>query len=70
MAELLCRSAFSGIPLRQDIVATDLLINWRGLAVGGVTQKVEGFFDTCKLMGLDGNQEYFGVISVILFFVK
>jgi len=58
MAELLCLlSAFSGIPLRQDIAVTGS-VNQLGevQAVGGVTQKVEGFFDTCKLMGLDGNQ--------------
>ncbi len=58
IAELLCLlSAFAGIPLRQDIAITGS-VNQMGQvqAVGGVTQKVEGFFDTCKLLGLDGNQ--------------
>ncbi|HEX3019625.1 MAG TPA: AAA family ATPase [Chitinispirillaceae bacterium] len=58
IAELLCLlSAFARIPLRQDIAVTGS-VNQMGQiqAVGGITQKVEGFYDTCKLMGLDGNQ--------------
>lgn len=58
LAELLSLlSAFSGIALRQDIAITGS-VNQLGevQAVGGVTQKVEGFYDTCKLMGFDGNQ--------------
>ncbi len=50
-------SSLSGLPLRQDVAVTGS-VNQHGQvqAVGGVTQKVEGFFDLCRQRGLTGAQ--------------
>ena len=50
-------SSLSGLPLRQDVAVTGS-VNQHGQvqAVGGVTQKVEGFFDLCRRRGLTGAQ--------------
>ncbi len=50
-------SALSGLPLRQDIAVTGS-INQLGeiQPVGGVVQKVEGFFRVCAERGLTGTQ--------------
>ncbi|HUX38903.1 MAG TPA: ATP-binding protein [Rectinemataceae bacterium] len=50
-------SAISGIPLRQDIAVTGSM-NQTGQVqpVGGVNEKVEGFFRVCKQAGLTGTQ--------------
>ena len=50
-------SSLAGIPIRQNIAITGS-INQMGeiQAVGGVTQKIEGFFDLCKKRGLTGDQ--------------
>ncbi len=50
-------SAISGIPLRQDIAVTGS-VNQMGeiQAIGGVNEKIEGFFDTCLAAGLTGTQ--------------
>jgi len=50
-------SALSGLPLRQDIAVTGS-VNQHGQvqAVGGVTEKIEGFFDACRQKGLTGQQ--------------
>ncbi len=50
-------SALSDFPLRQDIAVTGS-INQRGdiQAIGGVNEKIEGFFDTCRIEGLTGSQ--------------
>ncbi len=50
-------SSLSEIPLRQDIGVTGS-VNQKGevQAIGGVNQKVEGFFDVACLRGLTGNQ--------------
>ena len=50
-------SSIGQIPLRQDIAVTGS-VNQHGQIqpVGGVTQKVEGFYDVCKAKGLTGNQ--------------
>jgi predicted ATP-dependent protease len=50
-------SAIGEIPLRQGIAVTGA-INQEGtlLPVGGVTQKVEGFFAACARKGLTGEQ--------------
>jgi lon-related putative ATP-dependent protease len=50
-------SALSGLPLRQGIGVTGS-VNQRGevQSVGGVTRKIEGFFDVCRLHGLTGEQ--------------
>ncbi|HEY8506046.1 MAG TPA: ATP-binding protein [Gemmataceae bacterium] len=57
-AELFCLlSALSGVPLRQDIAVTGS-VNQHGevQAVGGVNEKIEGFYDVCRVKGLTGTQ--------------
>lgn len=50
-------SALSDIPLRQDIAVTGSLNqNGEVQAIGGVNEKIEGFFDVCKTKGLSGSQ--------------
>lgn len=53
-------SAVSGVPLRQDVAVTGS-VNQHGQVqpVGGVTEKIEGFFDVCKAKGLSGTQGVF-----------
>jgi len=50
-------SALSGLPLRQDIAVTGSL-NQKGeiQPIGGVNEKIEGFFDVCRAKGLTGTQ--------------
>ena len=50
-------SALSGLPLRQDIAVTGSM-NQQGdiQAIGGVNEKIEGFFDVCRIKGLTGTQ--------------
>jgi ATP-dependent Lon protease len=50
-------SALSSLPLRQDIAVTGSM-NQQGdiQAIGGVNQKIEGFFDVCRIKGLSGTQ--------------
>ena len=50
-------SALSGFPIRQDIAVTGS-VNQHGKIqpIGGVTQKVEGFYKICKQRGLTGTQ--------------
>ncbi|HMA89364.1 MAG TPA: S16 family serine protease, partial [Burkholderiales bacterium] len=50
-------SALSGIPLRQGIAVTGS-VNQLGQvqAIGGVNEKIEGFFDVCAARGLNGEQ--------------
>jgi len=50
-------SAIGGLPLRQDLAVTGS-VNQRGeiQAVGGVNEKIEGFFRTCRHLGLTGTQ--------------
>ncbi|MDR3419577.1 MAG: AAA family ATPase [Nevskia sp.] len=50
-------SCLSGLPLRQDLAITGS-INQRGAiqAIGGVNEKIEGFFDICRARGLSGTQ--------------
>jgi len=50
-------SALSGLPLRQDIAVTGS-INQQGdiQAIGGVNEKIEGYFDVCRIKGLTGSQ--------------
>jgi len=49
-------SAFSQIPLKQNIAVTGS-VNQRGdiQAIGGVNEKIEGFFEICKAKGLTGS---------------
>ena len=50
-------SALSGLPLSQSLAVTGS-INQHGdiQPIGGVNEKIEGFFDTCKQAGLTGEQ--------------
>ena len=50
-------SSLSGIPIRQGIAVTGS-VNQKGQvqAIGGVNQKIEGFFDVCRSKGLTGSQ--------------
>jgi len=50
-------SGLSGIPLRQDIAVTGS-VNQKGeiQPIGGVNEKIEGFFDVCEAKGLTGKQ--------------
>ncbi len=50
-------SAIANCPIRQDIAITGA-INQQGqvLAVGGVNEKIEGFYHICKAMRLSGTQ--------------
>ena len=50
-------SALSGLPLRQGIAVTGA-VNQHGemLPVGGINEKIEGYFRSCQLLGLDGQQ--------------
>jgi predicted ATP-dependent protease len=57
-SELYCLlSSLSNIPIKQDIAVTGS-VNQHGIIqpVGGVTEKVEGFFYVCKAKGLTGTQ--------------
>jgi predicted ATP-dependent protease len=50
-------SALSGAPLRQDLAVTGSVDqNGRVQAIGGVNEKIEGFFDICQRRGLTGSQ--------------
>ena len=50
-------SALSGIPIKQELSVTGS-VNQQGdvQPIGGVNQKIEGFYDVCKLKGLTGTQ--------------
>ncbi len=50
-------SSIANLPLRQDIAVTGS-INQKGeiQAIGGVNQKIEGFYSVCKAKGLTGTQ--------------
>jgi lon-related putative ATP-dependent protease len=50
-------SALSGLPLRQSIAVTGS-VNQHGTLqpVGGINQKIEGFYDICRVQGLTGKQ--------------
>jgi ATP-dependent Lon protease len=50
-------SSLSGVPLKQYIAVTGS-VNQRGevQAIGGVNQKIEGFYDCCGKAGLNGQQ--------------
>jgi ATP-dependent Lon protease len=57
-AEVCCLlSALTDIPLSQELAMTGA-IDQMGhvLAVGGVNEKIEGFYDTCHDLGLTGTQ--------------
>ncbi len=50
-------SALTGIPIKQGIAVTGSLNQMGEIQpIGGVNEKVEGFFDVCKSRGLTGQQ--------------
>ncbi len=50
-------SALSGIPIRQDLAVTGSVDqHGRVQAIGGVNEKIEGFFSLCTQRGLSGTQ--------------
>ncbi len=50
-------SAIAGVPVRQSIAVTGSMDqNGNVQPVGGVNEKIEGFFDLCRLRGLSGTQ--------------
>ncbi|MEN6303012.1 MAG: S16 family serine protease, partial [Armatimonadia bacterium] len=56
--ELYCLlSSIGEVPIRQGIAVTGS-VNQKGevQAIGGVSRKIEGFFKTCKIKGLTGEQ--------------
>jgi predicted ATP-dependent protease len=50
-------SSLSGLPLKQGIAVTGA-VNQHGevLPVGGINEKIEGYFRVCEKAGLDGSQ--------------
>ncbi|MFH1830435.1 MAG: ATP-binding protein [Pseudomonadota bacterium] len=50
-------SSLSGVPIRQDLAVTGS-VNQLGdvQPIGGVNEKIEGFFDVCKAQGFTGKQ--------------
>jgi lon-related putative ATP-dependent protease len=50
-------SALAEVPLRQDMAVTGS-VDQHGMvqAIGGVNEKIEGFFDVCAARGLSGTQ--------------
>lgn len=56
-------SSLSGIPINQSIAVTGS-VNQKGIIqpIGGVNEKIEGFYNICKMRGLTNNQ---GVIIPI-----
>lgn len=50
-------SALSKVPVRQDLAVTGSVDQLgRVQAIGGVNEKIEGFFDLCRQRGLSGTQ--------------
>jgi lon-related putative ATP-dependent protease len=50
-------SSLSGVPLRQDIAVTGSMDQGGDVQpIGGVNEKIEGFFDLCNIRGLTGRQ--------------
>jgi lon-related putative ATP-dependent protease len=50
-------SALSGLPIKQNLAVTGS-VNQKGevQAIGGVNEKIEGFFEVCKTKGFTGKQ--------------
>jgi predicted ATP-dependent protease len=50
-------SALSGVPIRQDLAVTGSVDQYGTVqAIGGVNEKIEGFYRVCKASGLTGRQ--------------
>ncbi|RME20219.1 MAG: Lon protease family protein [Candidatus Zixiibacteriota bacterium] len=50
-------SSLTNVPIKQSIAVTGS-VNQKGMIqpIGGVNEKIEGFYDTCKARGLTGQQ--------------
>src|SRR5487761_1537962 len=50
-------SALAGLPIRQDMAVTGS-VNQQGdiQPIGGVNEKIEGYYDVCRVKGLTGKQ--------------
>jgi ATP-dependent Lon protease len=50
-------SRLANVPVRQDIAVTGSVNQWGEIqAIGGVNEKIEGFYDACCAVGLTGKQ--------------
>jgi predicted ATP-dependent protease len=50
-------SRLAELPVRQDLAVTGSVNQWGEVqAIGGVNEKIEGFFDVCRVQGLTGKQ--------------
>ncbi len=50
-------SRLAELPVRQDLAVTGSVNQWGEVqAIGGVNEKIEGFFDVCRIQGLTGQQ--------------
>ena len=50
-------SAITGVPIKQNIAVTGSINQFGEIQpIGGVNEKIEGFFDVCKHSGLTGTQ--------------
>ncbi len=50
-------SALSGLPIKQGIAVTGALNQFgEVMPIGGVNEKIEGYFRVCRAIGLDGKQ--------------
>ncbi len=50
-------SALSEVPIKQGFAVTGSVNQWGEVqAIGGVNEKIEGFFDVCRAKGLTGEQ--------------
>jgi predicted ATP-dependent protease len=58
MAELCAlMTTLAGVPIRQSLAMTGSVNqHGRAQAIGGVNEKIEGFFDVCRAKGLTGDQ--------------
>ncbi len=57
-AEVICLlSALAGVPIKQSMAITGAIDQHGHLeAIGGVNEKIEGFYDVCSYFGLTGDQ--------------
>ncbi len=50
-------SRLAELPIRQDLAVTGSVNQWGEVqAIGGTNEKIEGFFDVCRIRGLTGTQ--------------
>jgi len=50
-------SAIGEIPIKQNLAVTGSVNQFGEIqAIGGVNEKIEGFFDICRMRGLTGDQ--------------